>query len=89
MLSIQTLLGHISPGFANVDGVPLAMLVLVLVVTATTVLFYLGKGLQVGYELRRAVSGIMTLRQGRVGRMVPKTSPNAWPTSGQSVWCTT
>jgi len=64
MSFIQTLLGHISPGFANVNGVPLAMLLLVLVVTSTTVLFYIVKALQVAYQLRRAINGIVGLRQG-------------------------
>lgn len=63
MLTIQNYLAKISPIFANVDGVPLAMLVLVLLITLTFLLFYAVKGVQVGYQLRSAVKGIQAFRK--------------------------
>jgi len=62
MLTIQNYLLKISPAF-NVDGVPLAMLLLVLVITLGFLLFYLLKGVQVGLQLHAAVKGIQALRK--------------------------
>lgn len=62
MLTIQNYLSRISPAF-NVDGVPLAMLLLVLVITLGFLLFYLLKGVQVGLQLHAAVKGIQALRK--------------------------
>ena len=62
MLTIQNYLSIISPAF-NVDGVPLAMLLLVLVITLGFLLFYLLKGVQVGLQLHAAVKGIQALRK--------------------------
>jgi len=62
MLTIQNYLSRISPAF-NVDGVPLAMLLLVLVITLGFLLFYFLKGIQVGLQLHAAVKGIQALRK--------------------------
>jgi hypothetical protein len=81
MLIIQNYLAKISPIFADVDGVPLAMLVLVLLITLIFLLFYSVKGVQVGYQLRSAVKRLQALHKdeaapddvGAILRWVPFT----------------
>ncbi|WP_426178196.1 anti-phage ZorAB system protein ZorA [Massilia sp. TWR1-2-2] len=63
MKTIQSYLAKISPVFADVDGVPLAMLVLVILITSSFLLFYLFKGVQVGFQLRSAVKGLQGLQK--------------------------
>ncbi len=65
LVAIQNLLGHVHPILAKLSGIPLAVFLLVVAMTAAFVLGFIIQGTRVGLQLWIAVRRIRKLKKSR------------------------